>query len=124
MLKVKATVLGLFLLIPSFAAAQAARSMAEMAQKMEQTCLGLCHGASLIAQQRLDRNGWTREIDKMIRWGAVVAAEDKDPLINYLTTLFNTSRPRPNTSKAVPEGRGKDIFQVSCMSCHDDRLIA
>jgi len=96
---------------------------AQMAQKMEHVCL-TCHGMNLIAQQRLDRNGWTREMDKMVRWGAVVAAEDREPLINYLTTLFNTSRPRPNTSKVVPEGRGKDVFQVSCMSCHDDKPIA
>lgn len=118
MLKSSLCALIIALVLPAAASAQA-----NMAQKLEQTCIGACHGANLIAQQRLDRNGWTREIDKMIRWGAAVAPEDKDSLINYLTGLFNTSRPRPNTSKTVPEGKGRDIFQVSCMSCHDDRTI-
>jgi hypothetical protein len=95
----------------------------QMAQRMEATCTGSCHGPSLIAQQRLDRDAWTREVDKMIRWGAQVPVAEKDPLINYLTSLFNSSRPRPNTSKVLPEGNGKNVFQISCMSCHDEKPI-
>ena len=90
---------------------------------MEAACTGYCHGPSLIAQQRLDRDGWTREVEKMIGWGATVSVAEKNALINYLTTLFNSSRPRPSTSKMVPEGKGKDVFQISCMSCHDDKPV-
>ena len=61
-----------------------APSNAEMAKKLETTCTGYCHGTSLIAQQRLDRNGWTRELDKMIRWGARVAPEERRGLADYL----------------------------------------
>ena len=122
MLKISSAVLLLALALPDTARAQA--NMARMTQLMEQTCAAQCHGMSLIAQQRLDRAGWTREVDKMIRWGAVVSAEDREALISHLVMLFNTSRPRPNTSKVVPEGRGKDVFQVSCMSCHDDKVLA
>jgi hypothetical protein len=43
-------------------------------------------------QQRLSRQGWTREVDKMIRWGAVVSDAEKEPLINYLSGNFG---PRP-----------------------------
>lgn len=96
---------------------------APMAQRMEASCTGYCHGPSLIAQQRLDRDGWTREVEKMIRWGAEVPPAEKAALINYLTSLFNASRPRPNTSKIVPDGKGKDVFQISCMSCHDEKPI-
>lgn len=96
---------------------------AQMAQRMEASCTGYCHGPSLIAQQRLDRDAWTREVEKMIRWGAEVPPAEKGALINYLTSLFNTSRPRPNTSKIVPDGKGKNVFQISCMSCHDDKPI-
>ena len=95
----------------------------DMAKKMEATCTGYCHGPSLIAQQRLDRNGWTREVDKMIRWGADVPAAEKEALIDYLTRTFNTSRPMPNSFKAVPSGKGSDLFQTYCLSCHDDRLV-
>jgi cytochrome c5 len=121
MLKISSAALLLAVMLPVGAPAQA--NMARMTQMMEQTCATQCHSMSLIAQQRLDRAGWTREVDKMIRWGAVVSAEDKEALISHLVVLFNTSRPRPNTSKVVPEGRGKDVFQVSCMSCHDDKVL-
>ena len=107
-------------LVPSVAFAQA---NADMAKKMEATCTVACHGPSLIAQQRLDRNGWTREVDKMTRWGANVQPEDKDALIAYLARTFNVSRPMPNSSKAVPPGKGSDLFQTYCLSCHDDRPI-
>jgi cytochrome c5 len=96
---------------------------AEMAKKLEASCFGLCHGPSLIAQQRLDRNGWTREIDKMTRWGAPVQAPDRDALINYLARQFNSNRPLPNSAKAVPEGKGSDLFQTYCLGCHNDSLV-
>jgi hypothetical protein len=38
-----------------------------------------------------------------------------------LSSLFTPSRPLPNSSKALPAGKGKDVFQVSCMGCHDDK---
>jgi len=100
-----------------------APSNAEMARKMEATCTGYCHGPALIAQQRLDRNGWTREIDKMVRWGAVVSAVDRDPLIDYLVRTFNVNRPLPNSFKAAPAGKGSDLFQTYCLACHDERPI-
>lgn len=98
-------------------------SQAEMAKKLEATCTGFCHGPSLIAQQRLDRNGWTREIDKMTRWGAAVQPADRDALINYLARQFNSNRPLPNSMKSVPEGKGSDLFATYCQSCHNDSLI-
>lgn len=116
----KASLFSLYMILT----ASSGLSQANTAQKMEAICAGYCHGPSLIAQQRLDRNGWTREVDKMIRWGANLSDADKEALIDYLTRTFNASRPRPNTSKVVPDGPGKDVFQTSCMSCHDDKPIA
>jgi cytochrome c5 len=108
----------LLLLAPRFLSAQGAN----MAQRME-SCTASCHGPSLIAQQRLDREAWGREINKMMGWGAQVPAAEKDAFINYLASLFNPSRPRPDTGKFIPEAKGSDLFQLSCMGCHDDKLI-
>jgi len=94
-----------------------------MAQRM-QTCTASCHGPSLIAQQRLGRAAWGREIDKMIGWGAEVPAAEKDAFINYLASTFNPSRPRPDSNKFIPEAKGAEVFQTSCMGCHDDSPIA
>ena len=51
-----------------------------------------CHEADLIVSQRLSRQGWTREVEKMIRWGAAVSDAEKEPLIDY---LFSNFGPRP-----------------------------
>jgi mono/diheme cytochrome c family protein len=47
-----------------------------------------CHGTDLMAQQRLPRAGWVREVDKMIRWGAKVGDTEKDALVDYLTATW------------------------------------
>jgi hypothetical protein len=88
------------------------------------TCTQACHGFTLIAQQRLDVSGWTREINKMIGWGADIADSDKDALIAYLARTFNNNRSRPSSSKTPPGGKGMDVFQTSCLGCHDDKPIA
>ena len=52
-----------------------------------------CHEARIILQQRLNKTAWTKEVDKMIKWGAVVDASDRDALIDYLTTNFGVDQP-------------------------------
>jgi hypothetical protein len=47
-----------------------------------------CHEADVIVAQRLSRQGWTREVDKMTRWGAAVSDEEKAPLVDYLFSNF------------------------------------
>jgi mono/diheme cytochrome c family protein len=56
----------------------------------ERRCLS-CHGVDIVEQQRLARPGWVREVDKMIRWGATVAENESETLIDYLTSTY---RPR------------------------------
>jgi DMSO/TMAO reductase YedYZ molybdopterin-dependent catalytic subunit len=53
----------------------------------ETRCL-VCHDDRLIEQQRLTAAGWTREVDKMIGWGAGVTDAEKQPLIDYLMQRF------------------------------------
>jgi hypothetical protein len=52
-----------------------------------------CHEARIILQQRLSKAAWTKEVDKMIKWGALVEAGDHDALIDYLSTHFNPEQP-------------------------------
>jgi len=52
-----------------------------------------CHEARIIVQQRLSKAAWTKEVDKMTKWGAVVDAADRDALIDYLSTNFNPDQP-------------------------------
>jgi cytochrome c5 len=57
-------------------------------------CL-VCHGSDIIEQQRLGRVGWEREVDKMIRWGAVVSEMEKQPLVDYLVSRSSRGFVRP-----------------------------
>lgn len=110
---------GFLMLLASNAVAQTP----EIYRKIETTCMSACHGGNLVAQQRLDRAGWTREIDKMIRWGAPVPAAEKDQWIEHLVSRFNNARPRPNSSKELPAGKAADLAKIACLGCHDDRPI-
>ncbi len=47
-----------------------------------------CHTDDLAEQQRLTSAGWGREVDKMVRWGAKVSAEEKPNLVAYLTSRW------------------------------------
>jgi len=53
----------------------------------KRACLS-CHGADLTEQQRLSPTGWTREVEKMIRWGAVVSETDKPALVEFLASRY------------------------------------
>jgi hypothetical protein len=71
-----------------------------MQPKASTSCLE-CHEAGIILQQRLNKGAWTREVDKMVRWGAVVDPNDRDALIEYLSANFSPDQPpyqAPRTS--------------------------
>ncbi len=53
----------------------------------KRVCL-TCHDADIIEQQRLTPTGWTRSVEKMMRWGAAVSDADKQPLVEYLASRF------------------------------------
>jgi mono/diheme cytochrome c family protein len=63
-----------------------------MQAKAAAACLE-CHEARIILQQRLNKGAWTKEVDKMVKWGAVVDANDHDALIDYLSTNFSPDKP-------------------------------
>jgi len=69
-----------------------------------------CHEARIILQQRLSKAAWTREVDKMIKWGAVVEANDHDALIDYLSTNFGVDQPAyqaPRSTGAIRKNASK-----------------
>jgi len=71
-----------------------------------------CHEARIVLQQRLSKATWTKEVDKMIKWGAVVDAADHDALIDYLSTNFSPDQPayeppRTSTGTSTEKPSGK-----------------
>jgi hypothetical protein len=73
-----------------------------MQAKATTSCLE-CHEARIILQQRLSKATWTKEVDKMIKWGAVVDAADRDALIDYLSSNFSPDRPPYEPSRTSVE---------------------
>lgn len=63
-----------------------------MRQKATTACTE-CHDAEIVLQQRLSKAAWTKEVDKMMKWGALVEEKDRDPLIDYLSTNFGVDQP-------------------------------
>ena len=52
----------------------------------------ICHSSDLITQQQLDRSMWTKEVDKMIKWGAPVKPEEQKFLLDYLSAYYGPQR--------------------------------
>lgn len=79
-----------------------------------------CHEADLIAQQKLTRTGWSRSLDKMIRWGALVETAEREPMLDYLAARFT---PHPVASHLVATAATEGIYKRSCLVCHDEDII-
>ena len=73
-----------------------------MKQKATTACLE-CHEARIIVQQRLSKPVWTKEVDKMVKWGAVVDANDRDALIDYLSGNFSPDQPEYSALRTARE---------------------
>jgi len=77
-----------------------------MQAKATTACLE-CHEARIILQQRLSKVAWSKEVDKMMKWGAVVDANDRDALIDYLSTNFSLDQALYEAPRSSPEKRKK-----------------
>lgn len=79
-----------------------------------------CHEADLISQQRLTRAGWGRSVDKMVRWGAIVEADERDPMLDYLAAHF---APRRAASHIVATASYEGAYKRACLTCHEADLV-
>jgi len=91
---------------PSGASPTADLPAGPMQAKATTACLE-CHEARIILQQRLTKAAWTKEVDKMTKWGAVVDPADRDALIDYLTTNFSPDQPPYTPQRTAEKGSSK-----------------
>lgn len=61
-------------------------------EKVETACTE-CHDSNIIVQQRISKAAWSKELDKMTKWGALVAPTDRDAIIDYLSVNFSPDKP-------------------------------
>ena len=79
-----------------------------------------CHESDLMAQQRLTRAAWGRSVDKMVRWGAVVEADEREPMLDYLAAHF---APKPVSAHIVATAGSEGLYKRACLTCHESDLI-
>ncbi|SRR6266404_4152792 len=65
---------------------------APIERRVRTACLE-CHDATIVLQQRLDKKTWAKEVDKMVRWGAVVDAKEREAFVEYLSSNFGPDKP-------------------------------
>jgi hypothetical protein len=73
-----------------------------------------CHEARIIVQQRLSKAAWSKEVDKMVKWGAVVEPADRDGLIDYFSSNFGPDRPPyvpPRSAAIKPKQKAAESRQ-------------
>jgi hypothetical protein len=87
----------------SVAAAQSPSLPAGAAQDKVTTACTECHESRIILQQRLSKVAWAKEVDKMVKWGAVVDPADQDGFVDYLRANFPADKPAAPAARTAAE---------------------
>ena len=94
-----------------------------------------CHTGEFVAGSRISVKGWTGEVTKMRKWGALVDEEQVAPLAAWLALTYPAAEPPPAAESMTPAAavatvkpqgharRGKAdaggrMFAQSCAACH------
>jgi cytochrome c5 len=85
---------------------------------LNKRCL-ICHESDIISSQKLTLTGWTRSVDKMVRWGSQVTADERELLQPYLAQHFG---PKPAVAHAAAEA-GAATYKRACLTCHEADII-
>ena len=94
------------LIAPMSSLAQSPELPAGPIQAKVRTACTECHDSHIIIQQRLNNKAWLKEVDKMIKWGAVVDPNDRSAVIDYLSTNFPPDK-AAGPSERVGPGKSK-----------------
>jgi len=109
-------------------AAPTALAQSPGADILKQRCVS-CHESDIITSQKLSLTGWTNSINKMVRWGSQITAEERDVLQPYLAAHFSPLRqgyggqaPKPAASHANTDA-GLATYKRACQNCQDADII-
>ena len=100
------TIALLWLIAPTLLSAQSPELPDGTVQPKVRAACTECHDSRIIMQQRLSSKGWSKELDKMVKWGAVVDPSDRNAFIDYLSINFPPDK-APAPSERVGPGKKK-----------------
>jgi hypothetical protein len=90
------------LIAPKLLCAQSPELPAGAVQAKVQTACTECHDSHIIMQQRLSNKAWAKEVDKMIKWGALVDPNDRTAFIDYLSINFSPDKAAEPSARVGP----------------------
>ena len=67
---------------------------------VQRSCL-ICHSAEIIQGQRLSRETWLKEVEKMAGWGAPIPAAEREALVDYLFRHYSPDTPLPEPEREL-----------------------
>lgn len=121
---------------PASAASSKSVSIASPEALVAMDCLP-CHDQLMLEQQRLTAKQWGAVVKKMQGWGSLLAPDDIDNVVTYLSNRYPATGPEftvpsvPITEVAArfgtsPDGvygsgdtrRGEMLFKETCVVCH------
>ena len=65
---------------------------------VQRNCL-ICHSAEIIQGQRLSRDTWLKEVEKMAGWGSPIPAQEREALGDYLFEHYSPDAPLPEPER-------------------------
>ena len=105
--------------------------------ELYETVCTQCHTTAAIEVTRDGRHGWENTVHKMVSAGAQVNAEEMEVVIDYLAARFGpgagpmktgvlppgsplqTDGTVTSDNIVLPDGKGKELVQGLCQTCHD-----
>jgi cytochrome c5 len=79
----------------------------------------ICHEADIITSQKLSLAAWTNSVNKMVRWGSQITADERAVLQPYLAEHFG---PKPVASHGNTDAAAA-TYKRACLVCHDGDII-
>lgn len=87
----------------------------------------ICHEADIITSQKLSLTGWTNSINKMVRWGSQIAAEEREVVLPYLAQHFAPKPVASHPNNGLPTVASAEVgaatYKKVCLTCHEADII-
>jgi len=84
-----------------------------------------CHNIQPLFVYSGDDRQWEILVHEMVAFGAQVSPRERDTIMAYLKKSFSSQRHGSGVGATpMPPGKGLEVLQSSCVSCHGMPLIA